>query len=96
MAVCDPLLVAVDDEMLAVGGLGGCGGDVFHVGAGVGLGHGKAAALLAGEDVWDHAASMELAEVRPIDFSKRNLLLLDIVRPKPQQGRQTDDLQIPC
>ena len=49
--VGDPLLGAVDDVVLAVGGLGGGGAETGDVGAGEGLGDGQADLLLAGEDL---------------------------------------------
>lgn len=49
--VGDPLLGAVDNVVLAVGGLLGGGADAGNVGAGEGLGDGQADLLLAAEDL---------------------------------------------
>lgn len=62
-AIGDPLLGAVDDVVLAVGGRLGGGDDVGYVGAGLGLGDGDTGALAAQEEVGEEALLELLAAV---------------------------------
>ena len=59
-AVGDPLLLAVDNVVLAVLGKLGLAGEVGHVGAGVGLRDGQADALVAVEDTRQDAVDERL------------------------------------
>lgn len=81
-AVGDPLLRAVDDVVLAVGGLGGGGAQARDVGAGEGLRDGQAHVLLAAEDLAHEGLLPPLVlhvvhDARQADDHPRELAILE-------------------
>lgn len=75
-AVGDPLLLAVDNKVLAVLAQLGLAGEVGHVGAGIGLGDGQADALVTAEDAGAEALleglGAKLEERRAADAEASN------------------------
>lgn len=87
--VGDPLLLAVDDEVLAILAQLGLAGEVGNVGAGIGLGDGQADALVAAQDARAEALleslGAKLEEWRAADTETSNQVPDEAARAGPGQ-----------